>query len=205
MNSSQPHSPQPKPGPLRVLFLTDSIHSRFPTHIFPNEVVCVRKINFQLCDIEKFKDMFHRVDLVFVSCGINDLSRYEKSGQYLADFICEKLTEFTRLYPDTFFVFNSILNTDYEWLIDDIEFVNERVFLHSVHLENLWFFDSHHVFNGVNFDVIDRAHGIHITHMAKRHVTPIIRTCLLDLLTGSPLTPSHWPLRPHFRHISHTH
>lgn len=200
-----PPSPQPKTGPRRVLLLTDSIHARFPSHIFPNDVVCVRKINYQLTDIDKYKPIFSQVDLVLVTCGVNDISRYDKTGRFLADFVCDRFDEYARLFPATTFVFNSILSTNFDWLNRDIAYVNDRVFRLSVRLDNLWFLDTHQVFNEVNFDPIDRAHGIHLTLTAKRYITPIMRTCILDLLTESPVTSVHWPLRPEFVHVSRSH
>ena len=156
-------------------------------------------------DIGKFEDIFNQVDLVFISCGVNDLSRYGKTGNYLANFICEKLSEFSRLYPDTIFIFNSILNTFYDWLDRASEHVNESVFRLSLNLDNVWFLDTHQVFEEVDFEVLDRAHGIHITHLAKRHITPVIGTCILDLLNKSQVTRVHWPLRSHFVRISRSH
>ena len=198
-------NPKLKPSPRRVLFLTDSIHSRFPTHIFPSDVVFIRKLNFQLMDIDKFRDMFAHVDVVFISCGVNDISRHDKTARHLSEFICDKFNLYSRLYPDTSFIFNSVLLTSHDWLNHEISYLNERVFRVSIKLHNIWFFDSHQVFVGAQYDVLDESHGIHITITAKRHITPFIHRSILDILNHSPFTGDRWPLRPHFNLTAHTH
>ena len=151
--------------------------------------------------------MFEYMDYVFVSCGVNDISRYGKTGVSLSTFICDKLQSYTNIFLDTIFIFNSVLSVSakYDWLNRDIAIVNESVFKLSVKLENLWFFDSHHIVNNVDYQVLDSNHGIHITITAKRHISSVIRTCILNLHTRSPHTGYHWPLRPHFKHMSRNH
>ena len=201
----------PEPRPRRGLLGTDSIHAGFPVHHPAKDVVYVKKINYELHNLDKCERLFMYFDLVFISCGVNDLARYRKSGRYMADFICDRLRRYSELYPSTCFVFNSILHTDFVgdgWLNDAISLVNEAVFRLSVDTDNLWFFDSHCVYkySYLDFDVIDyRSQGIHITYAAKLHITPVIVSCITHLLNKSPLTGDHWPLRPEFGHLLSRH
>ena len=174
--------------------------STFPSHIFPNYVVCTKIINYQLVDIVKFENDFVKFDLVFISCGINDLSRYDKMGQDLSKFICEKFIFYTSKFPETTFIFNSMLLTRHEWLNLELTCLNECVFELSVKLDNLWFLDSHHVFNDVDFKVLDRSHDIHISPTAKKYISSIIRRCILNFYPQSPTSGCEWPLSPRFLH-----
>ena len=198
-------SVSPKPRPKRLLLLTDSIHSAFPIDMFPSDIMFIKKRNFELTNIDNFKNMFEYMDYVIVSCGVNDISRHDKTGETLSNFICDKLQLYTRMYPNTIFVFNSVLSTRYNWLNREISFINDSVFKLSLSLNNLWFFDSHHIVNNVDYEVLERHHDIHITITAKKHISSVIRRCILDLHIHSPNTGYHWPLRPHFRHLSRTH
>lgn len=200
--SDAPPSCNTPPKPRRVLFLTDSIHSRFPTHLFPKDVVCVRKPNFLLSGIGKYEAVFGHFDLVFISCGVNDLSRHDMSALDLSSFICNKLKEYTSLYPSTVFMFNSLLETSYDWLNREILILNENIFKLSSNLyRNLWFLDTHEIFVNSGSDPIDRSHGIHITFDAKRLVNPVICTFILTALNHDHSRP--WPLRPHFKSMTH--
>ena len=63
--------------PSRILFLTDSVLSSTPEHIFeavPNHV-CVKQKEYQLTNIDKYSSQFGHTDVVILSMGINDLSR----------------------------------------------------------------------------------------------------------------------------------
>ena len=101
------------------LLLTDSIHSSTPTHIFeavPNHV-CIKHKEYQLANIDQYSSEFEYTDVVVISMGINDLSRYGHKARTLADSITPKLQHYSRRYPHCKFIFST---------------------------RNLSFFDSHH-------------------------------------------------------------
>lgn len=141
------------------------------------------------------------MDVVFISSGVNDICRYEKSSEILSDSICKNLDNFSKTYRDTVFIFNSILSTDYRWLSDDEHAVNHRVFELSLQLSNVLFLDTHEIFDNVHFDVLDRKSGIHLTHYAKHFITPIIRTCILSIIQPHLHPTPDWPLRAPFRRM----
>ena len=208
INTHQSHRPK------RVLFLSDSVHISFPTHLFnPSNSICIKKRlpNFCLSDIQNFESEFAYTDYVFLSCGVNDLSRYKWSARKLTDYICELLRKYARLFPNTRFIFNSVLLTDFAWLNDEIDLLNYNLFQASLtHDSNLWFFDSHHVAKLYSRRsgerVIERsgrrANGVHITYGVTYEIREVIRRCLDSLCCGSEaVTTQSWPLRDHYRDL----
>ena len=193
--------------PKRILLLTDSIHSSFPTHVFPEPLVCIKKLNFKLGDIGRYEHEFKYTDYVVISGGVNDLSRYDYTAQTLISESVALIKSYCVKYPKTVFIFNSILYTRFSWLNKEIDRVNESVFRLSLaqNFQNLWFFDSHHVLTQVHDTVINpTGNGIHITLAARKHVTTALSTCIKLHHTNQPLR-SHWPLRSNFRTLTRTY
>ncbi|MCP4257803.1 MAG: alpha-ketoglutarate-dependent dioxygenase AlkB [Planctomycetes bacterium] len=143
-HNTVPRIQQPVP-PTRILLLTDSIHSSVPEHIFeaiPNHV-CIKKKEYQLANIDSYKHEFGYTDIVILSMGINDLSRYNHTGETLFRTVAPMLKQYHRQFPHCKFMFNSVLLTrDYKWLNTEIEFFNNCMFDLSRHHSNLSFFDS---------------------------------------------------------------
>ena len=131
--------------PTRVLFLTDSIHASTPTHLFddiPN-TVCIKKKEYQLANIDLYHREFAYTDIVLISMGVNDLSRYGHSARTLLNTVSPLIQRYCRLYPQCKFVFNSVLLTrDYRWLNSEIEILNQAFFDMSMHYQNLSFLDT---------------------------------------------------------------
>ena len=138
--------PESPVKPARILLLTDSIHSSTPEYLFetvPNHI-CIKQVEYQLQNIDKWSSQFGYTDTVVLSMGVNDLSRYGHTGNSLSDFLVEKLNHYSRIYPRTKFVFNSVLLTrDYQWCNNEIKTFNSNMFELSRRIRNLFFFDSH--------------------------------------------------------------
>ena len=83
--------------------------------------------------------------MVVISCGLNDLSRYNKRAHVLADLVTRRFDECCRNNPNTTFVFNSILLTSYDWLNEEITEFNRIMFELSFQHSNMIFFDSHEI------------------------------------------------------------
>ncbi len=131
--------------PKRVLFLTDSVLSNMPEYLFESvqNHVCIKKINYQLADIDNFSPEFAHSDIVIISDGINDLSRYGKTAETLADITTSRFREYAVRYPDTKFVLNSVLLTrDHPWLNREVNKFNSLMFTLAENTRNLYFFDS---------------------------------------------------------------
>ena len=199
----------------RVLFLTDSVLSSTPPHLF-NRIQghrCVKKTNYQLADIFGFEPEFQYSDMVVISCGLNDLSRYGKRAHVLADLVTRRFGECCRKNPNTTFVFNSILLTSYGWLNEEITEFNRIIFELSFQHSNMIFFDSHEALMRSQLipgGVIERrkeygGNGCHLTYAAKRLVTSELingLTCLAHTRNAQTrpwkLQQWAWPIRTVF-------
>ena len=133
--SSHKTPPQPT-RPKRLLLLSDSIHLTFPTHLFDQKsVICIKKRlpNFCLNDIHQFGSEFGYTDYVFISCGVNDLSRYGWNSHNLFTYFRDLMHSYQKRFPKTTFIFNSLLTTNYGWLNTEILSLNYSVFNLSLH------------------------------------------------------------------------
>jgi alkylated DNA repair dioxygenase AlkB len=199
-------------SPKRLHFLSDSIHLTFPTEIFdnPDKLVCVKKEFFQLNSIDMYESEFAYSDYVFISSGVNDLSRYKWQAGTLFRYVREKLSLYRRKYPNTVFIFNSLLTTDSsrEWLNVEINKLNHDMFQLSLDVgqTNLWFFDSHHIaltLSRRGTQIIDsRGGGVHITPYARREIASVIFRCINGHIRDCTDIKHLWPIRVAFRHLA---
>ena len=173
-----PHpSPKSNNKQTRVLLLTDSIHSSTPSFIFdaiPNHV-CIKKVNYKLTDIhDGFRDEFPYTDVVIVSCGINDLSRYGHTANSLADIVCRRFKQYSVQYPNTKFIFNSVLLTrDHQWVNTEVRLFNQYMFELSRSTRNMYYFDSDRLVAqcGIRRPYLLQGQGIHVTLDVRKLVT----------------------------------
>ena len=193
---ARPSLPPPPPPRVeertkRVLLLTDSINSRFPVEIFPESYICIKKLSYKLLDLPLFESEFAYTDYVFISMGINELSRYGYNAKSLSAHACHMLDNFRKKYPNTSFIFNSLLLTGYDWLNREVEQFNNDMFLYTLNPDcSVWFFDSHHVAmnewsRGARIlQAGPGSNGIHITFAARKAISNAIRTNILNLGGG---------------------
>ena len=119
--------------------------------------------------------------MVVISCGVNDLARYGRRPEVLADLVVRRLKECCAANKNTTFVFNSILHTSHGWLNEAIDTFNGIMFNVSLNVCNFTFFDSHSVLvsspiskprSASNVGVIAKDDdGVHITFAARRLIT----------------------------------
>ena len=154
--------------PKRLLILSDSIHTSFPTHWFdPKAIVCIKKRLPNLClgDISLYENEFPYTDYVFISCGVNDLSRYGRNSYELSKYFIELMNVYSTKYQKTQFIFNSVLLTNFAWLNQEISQLNDSIFRITCRKDsNVWFFDSHHIAH-----IMSRC-GAHVLETKTRHV-----------------------------------
>ena len=185
----------------RILFMTDSLHMSFPTYLLnTSELTCVKKLEFQLANIGDYEFEFSHFDYVVISMGINDISRYNRTGHDLAGFMYNKFKLICSNSPNTVFVFNSILLTNNPRLNNNVDVVNKAMFdlsLDIYDLENFWYYDSHVLLFGVK-TIQDRGNGIHITPTAKKIISRSLVKSITELAMERPLS-QFWPLRSQFR------
>ena len=108
----------------RLLLLPDSIHISFGTHLFDKQsVICIKKRlqNFCLSDLQKFENEFSYTDIVFISCGINDLSRYGWDSYRLFQQFKELISRYRTQFPNTKFIYNSMTLTKFDWLNEQVQ------------------------------------------------------------------------------------
>lgn len=195
----------------RILFLTDSVLSKTPTHLFGRVEghKCIKKENYELKNIFNFSPEFGYSNYVVISCGVNDLSRYGCRAHTLADLVCKRLRHACQKYKNTIFIFNSLVSTSFSWLNREIGEFNNIMFDMACEVENLYFFDSHDILmsGAVRGDVVDRyGNGIHMTVGARELVSWELVTAVAHLQTirtgretGSrSRRPWYWPLRPEY-------
>ena len=160
-----------------------------------------------MSDVHLFENEFSYTDFVFISAGVNDLSRYGWNGASLSQYFKNLLKK----YPKTQFIFNSVLLTNRSWLNKDIEKLNNELFHFSLNPKsNLWFYDSHHIAHTLGkrgFQVLEtnsrRANGVHLTYRVTDEIRANIIYCLSVLCVdkiGDLRT--NWPLRHEFRMIA---
>ena len=131
--------------PVRVLLITDSIHASTPTHIFESlpRHICIKRVEYQLANLDKYRHEFEYSDIVIISMGINDLHKYGHTARSLADCIGPRLKDYSQRFPHTKFIFNSVLLTrDYRRLNTEIRVFNQIIFELSRDIRNLSYFDS---------------------------------------------------------------
>lgn len=166
----------------RVLLLTDSIISSCPTALFDviPDHTCIKKQNYQLADFGLFKDEFAYTDYVILSGGVNDLSRHGRTAKTLADAVYKRLSDCCIEYPETKFIFNSILLTDskYGTLNREICIFNKYMFELACKFDNFIFFDSHQTLISARLERVLEPQGIHITLTARKLVTRELVNCV---------------------------
>ena len=144
-NDPIPRIEQPAKRDTRVLFLTDSIHASTPTHLFDSipHLVCIKKKEFQLANLNKYRDEFAYTDIVVISMGVNDLSRYRHTSASLMSSIAPLLRQYSNDFPQCKFMFNTVLlSRDHQWLNAEIDMFNNSMYELSKKVDNLCFFDS---------------------------------------------------------------
>ena len=192
--------------------LSDSIHASFPARLFDkSSVTCIKKRlpNFCLSDIHLFESEFQYTDYVFISCGVNDLSRYNWNSTKLYSYFENIFGAYRKKFPRTKFIFNSVLLTDFKWLNSEINKFNNDVFNYTLQSQdcNVWFFDSHHIADCMykqGVEVLEtnsrRANGVHIAYVVTDEIRRVIVKCIDSWSANRPCA-SEWPIRPEFRSL----
>ena len=186
--------PQPKE---RLLFLTDSLLRDLPFDL-PN-VQCVKREMYQLSKILEHEQYISGSKIVIISSGINDLSRYDHNHHSLSCNFKRNIDYLIEKYPNTTFIFNSLVLTRLSWLNEEIKHFNSFIFELSNSVSKLWFFDSHHICTVLyqkGETIVDPdGNGIHLTVLSKREIARCLATCVRELMGRSYLIRKHWPLR----------
>ena len=192
----------------RVLFLTDSVNCGLKTHLFhATGLTCIKEPDFfELASIDKYVDQFAYTDYVVISAGVNDISRYGHSTTAICNFICDKLRDWVHRFPNTIFIFNSILSTDFVWLNRRIKTVNRALFNLSLELydtNRFYFLDTHALVLDCDIPCVlsTKGNGVHLSHDASILVQRCLVDCVIALnrRDSSNMISKVWPLRREFQ------
>ncbi|MCP4259052.1 MAG: hypothetical protein GY774_16325, partial [Planctomycetes bacterium] len=199
----------------RILFLTDSILKHTPESLFDRiggqgKYRCVKKINYELSNVFNYEPEFKYTDIVVISSGTNDLARFGKRPEVLADLVTRRLRECCARNRDTTFVFTALTSTAYGWLNRAIGSFNRIMFDLATQLPNMAFFDTHQVLLRSPISkpwsrvpvLRPNDDGVHLTFEARRLVTSQLINGLGVIVLGREGRPVedrlhgwNWPLR----------
>ena len=105
-------------------------------------------------------------------------------------------------YPETTFIFNSLLFTKYGWLNREIDQFNRFVFDLSLRKTNLWFFDSHDIcckLGELRYEILDPSgNGIHLASLPRGEIARCLVQCIGELSSRSATIRKYWPLRKQY-------
>ena len=116
--------------------------------------------------------------------------------------ISEYLKVWKLKFPDTIFIFNSILNTRFNMVNELVMRMNTTMFDLSLHFyDNVMFFDSHERLMASHLrDVLaPRGNGVHITMAATKIMQVSLACSLAAYDQGVAAVQRVWPLRRQFR------
>lgn len=205
--ASPPRQPPPSP-PRHVLFLTDSINAKLDCSKFSGNIICDKRLCFRLRDVTQYEKLFPLYDMVIFSNAVNDFIKDNHCSGSLIKIMGPKFEYFSRQYPNTTFVYNSVLHTSDVYLNDEIDKFNLCVFKLSLRIDdNFWFLDTHtkcvDLYNKTRAKILHD--GTHLTTAASKFV----EKCIISTISGNVFFDlrvfTTWPLRPRFADIARNH
>ncbi|KAL5270252.1 hypothetical protein ACHWQZ_G001104 [Mnemiopsis leidyi] len=195
--SSQPPKPSTKqhPGQKRVLILSDSKNRQFDCSRFRSPRIAVeRKDLFLLRDLREHRDAISKADIVLISAGVNDLRRTRVGASTLLNH----LRDFTRLFPRTKFLFDSVSPlamraVRFNSLNREIDNLNESLFRFSLQSSNFKLFEN------TRFSLAHlSSDGIHLT---KKGQLVLSESWVGAVLINLGLWSGSLPIRRAYRNI----
>ena len=196
--SSQPPKPSTKqqhPGQKRVLILSDSKNRQFDCSLFRSpRITAERKDLFLLRDLREHRDAISKADIVLISAGVNDLRR----TRIRASTLLNHLRDFTRLFPRTRFLFDSVsplaMRADrFNSLNREIDDLNESLFRFSLQSSNFKLFEN------TRFSLAHlSSDGIHLT---KKGQLVLSESWVGAVLINLGLWSGSLPIRRAYRNI----
>ena len=196
--SSQPPKPSTKqqhPGQKRVLILSDSKNRQFDCSLFRSpRITAERKDLFLLRDLREHREAISKADIVLISAGVNDLRR----TRVRASTLLNHLRDFTRLFPRTRFLFDSVsplaMRADrFNSLNREIDDLNENLFRFSLQSSNFKLFEN------TRFSLAHlSSDGIHLT---KKGQLVLSESWVGAVLINLGLWSGSLPIRRAYRNI----
>lgn len=189
---------------VNILFVTDSIlKGTLPSSLIRSRYNMEKRVLYKLTDVISIAPEFPHYDIVVLSTGINDISRYGHTANELFHILRDKLVHVVESSPNTAFIYRSLLPTSINWLSEEVYCFNNSMFRLSQRLNNLYYYDTYSIEVSHEFCNI-KGNGIHIPHRIASFLTEQVlrHACFLHyhrtLRWGiKPTEP--WPLRPSLR------
>ena len=155
---------------------------------------------YKLTDLYNHVHEFGFYDYVFISSGINDLSRYNYTAEHLSFVMRNTFKDLCLSFPETMFIFKSLTPTNIPWVNIAVDKFNLNMFSTSIGLFNFNFFDTYFVHKNIN--LLDKSgNGIHISQPIIHHLSSQIVTHIIHCIHRYTDTRDSWPLRPAYRDI----
>ena len=167
----------------RCLFLSDSILKSVDTSSLnlSRNNRCIKKTSYYLTDFKNFEDELEYTKTLIVSGGINDLLRLKLTPEQICDVVVPQLRRLSERFPNTSFIFNSILLTSCPRINEHVHRLNRYLAEAIGPIPNAHFFNSHRILLNSNLtSVYTDRRGIGI-HVNNRAVT-LIRRGLIEFL-----------------------
>ena len=173
----------------RTLFLSDSILRNVDASslVSGRNSRCIKKTSFYLTDFHRFEPELEYSDKFIVSAGINDLTRLKMLPEQICDIVVPQLRRLCSKYPNTSFIFNSILLTTCPKTNNYVLRLNEFLSDAIKNLPNAFFFNSHSILKYSNLRSVytDRGSmGIHINNQAVSLIRRELVSFLRRFKTG---------------------
>ena len=157
----------------RMLFLTDSMLSSIPSSSLSanKKDKCEKKTLYYLSEFSNYEAEFEYSQRVIISYGINDITRRYLSPEIISDIVLPQIKRFSRLYPNTEFIFNTVLLTTCEQTNNYVVSLNKYLARGIRDLPNVYSFDSHSILlkSRIRTVYVDRK-GIHISRESVNHI-----------------------------------
>ena len=182
-----------------ILVLSDSRNLQFEgkkfRNIFGANTSCTIKPMFHIRHINNFIEDISNSDIVLISCGVNDIIKWESNGTEIANYLISFTEQMKFKFPHVRFLFNSVLpttvqvrkNLDY---IKHIDLLNLCIFNHTLSSSNVKSFDN------VRFEWSHLSRdGIHLTPEGRAMVSSSWCNAV-NLTLGFDSKPGSLPIRP---------
>ena len=137
---------------------------------------------YYITDFSNYEAEFEYTDKVILSAGINDITRRYMTPESICDVIIPQLRRFSARYPDTTFIFNTVLLTSSPQTNDYVHRPNRYVSEAIETLPSAILFNSHNMMrqftSNIKSSVYVDKNGIHL----RRDVIKYLKDNLVAFL-----------------------
>ena len=197
--------PQEEPKINKILILSDSRNLTFDTESLRSNrdcnIICKTKSMYHMKHIIRHEEDIINSDIVIISCGVNDIIKWNSFGKEVAEFLIQFVEKVKTRNPQVRFLFSSIMPTSIDSHLNNaylrhIDMINASIFEYTINSSNIKVFDNlQYQWNHLAQD------GIHLTPRGRASLSDswiLAVTSTVDV--GSQFYGS-LPIRPRFTKI----